>query len=850
MFRLAGSMILRQPGRWWLVTSGLAALTAGIVLIAAVSETASVVANQDLTQFWRTSYDILVRPPGARSLVEEYENLVEANHLSGIQGGITFEQYEAIRRIPDIEVAAPIAMLGYLAESIPITRFSTPPEGIYEVVQTVSVDNGATITERPYSNAFFYIGRHAAAARAMGFNVNPIQGLGGEMELPFLLAAVDPVQEAALVGLDQALVAGQYLGNDQPFSTTQSTDPFGNTITYVEGAPVLINRTSYISFTFRTELRRPLLPLEMADLTDMQAQGGFAWLRKLPSELVAVEIDNSVAAHQRLINRLLGIGPKRPGEIRIFHSFAYSIPSPIHYRFSNAPFRHESPVLEIVLPETLFSLYGEPAYRFSPAPELRNSEARFRVGFTIQAKGEFDIERLPRPADVNRVPLETYFPPVAKLLYDKTGRPVGPHILRPTLNPAGYIQSPPLLLTNLATARVIAGDTCISAIRIRVADIESLTPLAQQKIEAVATEIHRRTGLTVDVMVGSSPTKVMVHVPQLGYVEEEWIQKGVSVTFTRRLLHSQLLLLAIPIIIGVLFVLDLAWADVLSRYQTFALLKALGWRSSAVFAHILAQALLPGIMGASGGALAAAGVILGFGWRNPPFVLWIGVPFLVVGLCLIGSLYPAWLATQLRPILLLREITTIDTRRRGNRPRGLWDYAWLWLWRRAMRTLLSILAGAVATMLLVLLLGITLAQQSYLRGVLLGEYILVHIEGYHYAIAGLGFLLAAPLMGNNLLIRVIERRREIGVLKAVGWRSTTVARLFLIEGLVMGALSGLTGALSGLVGYLVLNGVFEPGLGWAVLVGLALAMIVGLTTAIYPARLAAAMPPSGVLHQP
>ncbi|NLF10170.1 MAG: hypothetical protein GX597_00100 [Anaerolineaceae bacterium] len=143
----------------------------------------------------------------------------------------------------------------------------------------------------------------------------------------------------------------------------------------------------------------------------------------------------------------------------------------------------------------------------------------------------FDVEHLPEVADVNRVPLETYFPPFAELQYDEQGWPVEPRTLRPTLNPASYLQNPPFILTTLEAAQAIGGDDCISAVRVRVGGIDTLTPTAQRKIETIASEIVRRTGLTVDVMVGSSPRRVLVHVPGVGYVEEGWIQKGVSLSY-------------------------------------------------------------------------------------------------------------------------------------------------------------------------------------------------------------------------------------------------------------------------------------------------------------------------------
>ena len=132
---------------------------------------------------------------------------------------------------------------------------------------------------------------------------------------------------------------------------------------------------------------------------------------------------------------------------------------PIIYRQAQAPpDNYTGTVLELVPPVNSTG-NSWPQYRTS----LESVE--FQSIFMWDPKGIFDIERLPRQADVNRVPLETYFPPIAILRYDDQGHPINPAVeLNPTLNPAGYIQSPPLVLTTLDAARAMRGNSAISAI--------------------------------------------------------------------------------------------------------------------------------------------------------------------------------------------------------------------------------------------------------------------------------------------------------------------------------------------------------------------------------------------------
>jgi ABC-type lipoprotein release transport system permease subunit len=62
----------------------------------------------------RSAYDVLVRPPGSETAVEKDSGLVEANFLSGVFGGITLDQYQQIKKMAGVQVAAPIADIGYL----------------------------------------------------------------------------------------------------------------------------------------------------------------------------------------------------------------------------------------------------------------------------------------------------------------------------------------------------------------------------------------------------------------------------------------------------------------------------------------------------------------------------------------------------------------------------------------------------------------------------------------------------------------------------------------------------------------------------------------------------------------
>ena len=61
----------------------------------------------------RGSYDLLVRPKDSRTTIEQKAGIVEENYIGDSQGGISIEEWQNLKEHPEIEVAAPVASIGY-----------------------------------------------------------------------------------------------------------------------------------------------------------------------------------------------------------------------------------------------------------------------------------------------------------------------------------------------------------------------------------------------------------------------------------------------------------------------------------------------------------------------------------------------------------------------------------------------------------------------------------------------------------------------------------------------------------------------------------------------------------------
>ena len=107
-------------------------------------------------------------------------------------------------------------------------------------------------------------------------------------------------------------------------------------------------------------------------------------------------------------------------------------------------------------------------------------------------------------------------------------------------------------------------------------------------------------------------------------------------------------------------------------------------------------------------------------------------------------------------------------------------------------------------------------------------------------IGGLGVL-------NTMIMSVMERRREIGILKAIGATNRRILSQFLMEAFVMSLIGGIAGIALGFVGTAMINAlvtepiaVITPSL---ILIGISFAVFLGIAGGLYPSMKAAKLDP-------
>lgn len=843
----------------------LLAVTAFVVLTGS-AQTSQLRTTATVNANFRSSYDILVRPPGSKTALESRTGRVRPNYLSGIFGGITRQQVAEIKGINGVEVAAPIAMLGEVLQTVTypvdvtslirrqgstVLRFRTTehtmrglasvpgPAGYVYVGQSVMRDFSAddlAVVER-------IGGRDVPVCHNLGPTdvsspFDPLSdwsaqcwdrygGLAGEglwpqgtgtfvvqvrFSLPVMIAAVDPKAEAALTGLGDAMVAGRYLTSaDGPSKPNEYGD-----VT----VPVLASSVSLVDQTSTVHVDRLGHPAVSALRSGLSFASGRRTIQSLPGNTVLTRRITAQQVHQAWLEgsasisggavhpRLLfttsashyeqaddgALAPKVvPNDPSVWQTFVYG----------NEPFA--------AVPETA----SDTSYRtISPITATGADSQGDLNAVDMTTVGTFDPTKIRSVSALSKVPLETYRPPSLMPADTDTRDLLGGKSLLPDTNPAGYLQSPPLMLTTLASLPAFTNPKAfqfpagsqtplapISVVRVRVADVTGADAVSRERVRLVAEQIKKLTGLDVDITVGSSPHLTTISLPASAHgapplrLTEPWVQKGVAAALITAIDRKSLTLFVLILLTSALAVAVSATAAVRSRRTELGVLTCIGWRPwtliRSVLAELLAVGLAAGVLGAALSAPLGAALGVSVSWGRASSA----IPA-ALALILVAGILPAARASRAVPADAVRP--AVSTRMRSSRLRGVVTMASSYLRRTPGRVAAAALALALAVAALTILLGIVFGFHGAVVGTLLGDAVSVQVRavdlvaGVLLAVLGLGCLI------DVLYLDIREQAPRYASLQAAGWRDRTLGALIVWQAVITAVLGAVAGAALGL----------------------------------------------------
>lgn len=908
MRRLAWSQLRFGRARALALLAGMLVAVTAFTVLTAASRTSQLRTIGTVSAHFRSAYDILVRPKGSRTKLESRTGTVQPNFLSGISGGITMAQYREIRQIPGVQVAAPIAMVGYMMPEVPVAvrlpaaaaaghdrqlyrvttmwvsaggrvRIPQPPAYVYVTSNRMTPGTIPSLEILPggsrvpvcygYPLSSSYPPFSAALqsqpwcwSRANGsFGTGDWEGLTARRPgypvrwtFPMLVAAIDPAAEARLDGLNKAVVSGRYLS--ERVGPGFEGGPGGEST-----FPVLAADSSGVGEYAAIAVQRlpdPARPPAL-DPAAMRKDDG------LPGRTVAESKITAGQAYDQLLALLAG------SKYQNFDDPSAGLwnVGPTSYR------RGRSGGLVPVTVRNPGSVWSDSVPGF-PGPPMDESATAYRVIREHENTNNSAVSAIPVPRAVGQfdpgmvrafdplseVPLGPYRPVAAAPADAASRRALGGHDLLPSLNLGGYVSQPVQLITSLSLLPFIENSAVfrgelhaadpISVIRVRVAGVAGPDPVSLARIREVAQQIAVRTHLAVDIVTGSSPVRVTVSLPAGRFgqpplrLTEGWVKKGVAVAILSAVDKKSLVLFTLILVVCALFVANSAAAAVRSRRQELGVLACLGWTRPRIYATVLGELALLGLAaGAAGGALSLP-LSAALHLHASPGRAILAVPA-AVGLAVVAGGVPAWLASRADPVASVRP--PVLHAGRAWHPRRVTGLAVVNVLRNPGRSLLAALSLAVGVAALTLLTAVTLVFRGAVVGSLLGNVVAVQVRGVDYVAVAATVALGVLAVADMLFLNIRERAAELAALRALGWPESALGGLVVTEGAVIGLSGSLAGAAAGLAAAVAFAGQFPARLLLAATAAVLAGVLVTAAAALLPAQLLRRLPTAQLLAE-
>jgi ABC-type antimicrobial peptide transport system permease subunit len=842
------------------MVTAVAVATAAFTVLTGAADTATVVARNTVSDTGPSAYDILVRPRGSQTPIERASGEVRPGFLDGVFGGITMRQYHQISALPGVEVAAPVAMVGYTTQdvlySLPLRKLTnSSTRQLFKISVTTTTDRGLShvpipasyvyVTQRrlhnpPRRGSLTQIDQPVKEVEAGGRQI-PVCGGGDprysspyraearssdlcfsqasrrspiaiiEVAVPLLIEAVDPRAEAALDRLNGAVINGRYLNESDRVDSVKGTqaDLSGRTF------PVLVSSRNYLDDSLSVSVRR--LPGTAAD--------GVLHHR------LQTTVNTDRGTGPVVLHRSFGVSPAYRQVVRQLRGVtARDVFSPIDglWRVKPATFepsRPGGPVTPVQVAASRHAWKSEFQFDGYVTAPADNRDTSYR---TLQhhvatnntqdslpapvAVGVFNPDLIEPFNPLTHVPLGGYEPTPAAPADARSRALLHGKDLLPNSNLAGYLGQPPQLVTTLKSLRALENSQAftgslsardpISAIRVRVTGATGIGGLSRARVNLVAQDIIERTGLQVDITTGSSPSTQVTDLPAGKFgrpalaLREGWVAKNVVPAIARAIDRKSLLLFILVLVVCALFVLNAATAAVRARRRQLAILACLGWSPRQLFVDVVSEQAIVGLTAGLLGVAIAVPVAAASGLHLDAARIAVAVVAATL-LTMAAAVPPAVAASRARPI----EATRPSVRRYGTHRavRGLTGLALRHVIRARARSAIAVVGLALGVCSSIFLLAVTTSFNGQLAGDLLGQAVTIRVRGVDYAAVAVMLAIGGFGLADVLYLNIRERAAELAALQATGWSRRSVARLVAAEGVAMGLAGALVGAVLGVV---------------------------------------------------
>lgn len=763
-----------------------------LIIISTVSYTLSITSDanhqvkQDINDFSRGTYDILLRPGNAHSKIEADLNIIEENYLGNGFGGISLAEWNKVKSHPNVELAAPVASIGLFTSQSRTWMFEreinnsdyyevsySTTDGVNEYLynEDISIYN---LYDRKTDELMWYPSSSDVSSMYMGLEI-------ASFDFPpsyHQVVAVDPTEEGKLTNYNLNPLNEAYIVDHNSFGDGNYSIPIMSLADVTPPNTILL---SIDELTEPTEKQKeswnsrfiegnPVITLEEnPDLYQNIIQDHMSIIRKHNDNTYVISPDlNQSPFNQNLLyldekmNLKSDQGEGLLGGVSSFHS------QRIGYRLD--------PVKYDVIDENHLSvnqvgkadLYDAPIYRDVQEIEFYQLDEFGQPTNPEEMFEFFEIDTFSIKENTDSLassPLGIYGRNNPYMASNSSQE------LHPSAVPGSFITTPAHGLISINWAEQLKGDYPIDAIRVKIANLKGYDQHAANLIRTVALE-WENAGFTVDIVAGASLQEMNVTVEGIGDIIQSFTSLGAADTFITSWNVMQIVLTILYGLVAFTFICFHFFNLLLDRRKDEELLAKLGWPKKLIR-----------------------------NLRTKEFSIMLGTPIILV-LCffilysLITNQWFSFICASVCSALiillyfLIHWILTFSLKSKPLRgklitTRNLWYYKYHFLASSIQLFLLTVL-----TCFLPFYLVESVKNTNQTK---LGSYIHSEIEGIFMIIILLLYALSLTTVYQSFSRIWINRRKEFELFQYVGWDRKTIRSYYLKEVLLLGSTTTLIG---------------------------------------------------------
>lgn len=183
--------------------------------------------------------------------------------------------------------------------------------------------------------------------------------------------------------------------------------------------------------------------------------------------------------------------------------------------------------------------------------------------------------------------------------------------------------------------------------------------------------------------------------------------------------------------------------------------------------------------------------------------------FLFIG---VSSLF-IYIIGAVIPIILIQKINPIDAIKSGESSTNAWriipiigisQLAIAHFFGKIRRNVLSVISMAFPAVLLMFFVFVTIRLQGTFYTSWLGQYAAAEIGPLHYIAVGVCLVISVLTVAELMWQNILERKQELSLLKAIGWRNRSISQLIVWEAVISGCIAGMLTLLLGLIAITIL----------------------------------------------